>query len=95
MKTIYKYPLEVKDLVRINMPRAAKVIHAGFDSQDRLCVWVVVDTDRPLHVRAFSVVGTGNPLESPHMWNHLNTVSVGPFIWHVFEFAHEGGEIEP
>ena len=93
MKTIYKYPLEVKDLVRISMPRGAKVIHAGFDPQERLCVWAIVDTDRPLHVRAFCVAGTGNPFESPDMWEHINTVRIGPFIWHIFVFTIEGGEI--
>lgn len=94
-KSIWKYQLEVVDQQQVLMPKNAKIISAGIDNENRICIWAIVNPSAPKHVRAIRIVGTGNPLEEADMWTFIGTVPAYPFIWHVFDFAYEGGEVEP
>lgn len=92
MTTIYKYPLRFVDLIHVEMPRDAKILHAGFDPNGQLCLWAVVDTDKPKHTCAIKIVGTGNQFESPHLWTFVSTVIDATFVWHIFAFNYEATE---
>ena len=56
MKTIWKFPLEVKDKQQVLMPRGAVILSAGIDNRGSICVWALVDPKRPLHVRPIRFV---------------------------------------
>ena len=91
--TIWKYPLEIKDLQQLQVPRGGKVLSCGRDPNGQICVWILVYPERPKHIRAFRIFGTGNPFEAPDMHTFIGSIADGPFMWHVFAFNYEGGEI--
>lgn len=93
MNVIYKYPIPVQDLAHVSMPKGAQILSANLDNDGKLCVWAMVNTDNPKHLRALRVAGTGNPIDMPHMWTFISTVTAYPFMWHVFAFNYEGGEM--
>ena len=79
MKTIYKYivtgnPIEIyKDAV---------IVHCN--KQDSYhCFWALVNTNNPLELRHFDVVGTGWALVDD--MHHVGTFLEGHYVWHVVE----------
>lgn len=94
MKTVFKYALKITDEQQILMPKGATPLSVGIDNNGGLSVWALVDTAAPKHVRVFRVAGTGHEIPHRVMWNFLGTVMAYPFVWHVFVFAYEGGEVE-
>lgn len=94
MHQICKYPLQITDQQQVLMPRNAKILAAGIDNMNNVCLWASVNDEAPKMVRAIKVVGTGNPFEDTHLWKHVSTVAAYPFIWHIFEFYIEGPEVE-
>jgi hypothetical protein len=84
MRTIYKYPFNVSDVVELELPRGARVLH--IDVQGGLpCLWALVDTDNPPERAAFRLFGTGQPLpDDVTHTGHVTTFFHGPFVWHVF-----------
>ena len=93
MKVVYKYQLKIADQQNVLMPRGPKILSAGLDGMDRVCVWALVDTDKPTHVRSIRVAGTGYELEDAEMWTFVGSVMQSRFVWHVFVFCYEGGEV--
>ena len=85
--TIWKYLLELTDEQTVNMPRSAEVLHVGIDPNGSLCVWALVDPNTMPEDRVFFVHGTGFPVPSGR--RHLGSVTLGPFVWHVFEPSPE------
>jgi len=90
MKVIWKYALEIDDLVSLNMPIGAKILsvqrelrHNGFP-----VVWVLCDTEAAYEIRQFRIVGTGH--NHPHKYfTHLKYISTVQtslsLVWHIFE----------
>lgn len=100
---IYKYPIigaDVSPHVKIEMPRFSKVLSAGFDPNDRLCIWATVnerlEEAKDMVYKNIYCVGTGWPLheiidkDSPCYF--IDTIKRGPYMWHIFEGKEE--EIE-
>ena len=92
MRTIHKFTLPVRDIVSVEMPTTAKILHIGHqpgDGPDTLRIWAEVDTDFGMKEdRVFYIVGTGNPMPTPRPgWgmDHRASVIVHPFVWHVYE----------
>lgn len=88
MKTIYKYEVQVDDLVCIELPKGAQIISAAENVHDRygsLFFWAIVDTEAPLEERRLAIRGTGHPLGEVGAF--IATCRNDPFIWHVFEAA--------
>lgn len=85
MRTIYKYPFNVTDVVTLDLPRGAAVLHVACQG-DVPCLWALVDNDNPPERRVFLVCGTGQPV-SRHLGpaQHVATFFHGPFVWHLFE----------
>lgn len=84
MRTIYKYPLEGRDVSRVLMPEDASIVHVGIQN-GVFCVWALGDTEDPMVERSFTVVGTGWELDEFHI--HLGTVFQDAFVWHIMEIA--------
>lgn len=93
MRTIWKFPLEITDFQQIEVPENSSMLSVAF--QDRhptyplaggkqLCLWVQVDTDRPMRKRGIYVVGTGNPM--PDVIAQFIGTALDPrgFVWHVY-----------
>ena len=77
--TIYKYPLPVTGL-----PKGARVLSAGLDPSNKLCIWAEVDPNAPLVDRQILLFGTGHELPSPTAI-FIATVKDGPFMIHVYD----------
>lgn len=84
MKTIWKFPLEVRDRQTIAMPAGGRVLSVQVQ-QDQLCLWALVDPAERVENRTVRIVGTGNPFEGTEDGlDYVGTVQVPPFVWHVF-----------
>lgn len=70
MKTVHKYPVEMRDGVqKVEMSKGGQILHLGLqkqkdDEKESLCFWALVDTDMPKETRTFHVIGTGYELPS-------------------------------
>jgi hypothetical protein len=83
--TIWKFPLEVLDAQQVEMPEGAKILHVG--AQDhRMWIWAQVWPGNLLTPRWFRIIGTGHPIEDG-VGDHVGSVVLGSFVWHVFEVA--------
>ena len=87
-KTIYKYPLELTDVQTLEVPFGAKVLSTELQGH-QICVWAIVDLTTvepgPTENLTIRIVGTGNPLPEKCIESKfLGTVTMPPFVWHVF-----------
>lgn len=79
---IAKYELDIETPPqRIRMARG-KVLHVG-TQEDRLFMWAL--NDDTLCDRTFRIIGTGPTFEVPYNGQHVGSVQLGSFMWHVFE----------
>lgn len=84
MRTIYKYPIEITDLQKIEMP-IGEVLHAGLDPSGTPCIWAAVDTECDRISQEILIYGTGNTMPVyPSGRRHVGTFVQGQFVWHVF-----------
>jgi hypothetical protein len=91
MKVIYKYPFEIKERFKLEIPKGAQVLKVGFDKKiDMFCFWCLIDGANRTEERGFAVVGTGQFEEI--LQGHLETKYVATiesrdeqFVWHIFE----------
>ncbi len=92
MKTIWKFPFAVSDMVAIEMPSGAKILHVEVQPASSLversqpCLWALVDPEAKKCLRSFYIFGTGHSL-GPRAddLRHVGTFLDGAFVWHVFE----------
>jgi len=92
MKTVFKYPLTVRDYVEIPMPEGAEIL--AVQTQHGIpCLWARVDTERPDETRHFRISGTGHELsttDEPLRYVGTFQLQDGIFVGHLFE--RTGGE---
>lgn len=63
MKKVFKYILEVSDIISVSMPAGAKPLH--FDMQNgQLCLWALVTPANPEQFYQFRMAGTGHPIDT-------------------------------
>lgn len=88
MRTIWKFPIDLGDLVTVVMPAGATVIHV--DTQGgHLTMWAEVDSRHAPEERHFVVVGTGHPV--PDLADeHVASWQQGPFVWHLYTVGERG-----
>lgn len=88
MKTIYKYPIKVDDDQTIRMPQGAELLSVQCQASQP-CVWAMVDTDKPMALRGFGLVGTGHPCERLHAGKYVGTFQMrdGTLVFHLFDFG--------
>jgi hypothetical protein len=85
MLTIYKYQLDINDVVEIFMPQHTRIL----DIQVQYgipCIWAVVDTEQPKVTRRFRIFGTGQPMDRDYT-NFIGAFQLqnGSRVFHVFE----------
>ena len=91
MKTIWKFPIKVGDIITIEMPLYSQVltIQSQFDEP---MMWALVDPKQIKETRYFEVFGTGHSvpdLDATKQRNYINTFQVhgGSLIFHLFELS--------
>lgn len=87
-QTIWKFPLEITDAQRIKMPQGAEILTAQFQGET-LCLWALVNPERPTNERVIEIFGTGNPVwvDMGVSRKFIATAQQPdtPLVWHVFE----------
>lgn len=84
MITIHKYKLFFG--VGVEMPKDAKIL--SLQIQDGyICIWAMVDTDKPVERRRFTRYGTGHEIiaSDVRFLKFIETIQDGPLVWHIFE----------
>lgn len=87
MRTIYKYPIDIDKPKPIQLPVDAEVVNFDIDGRGQICIWCLVDTDKPLEEKTFVILGTGFPIPS-NLWyvrSFKDTSGIPTFFWHLFE----------
>lgn len=84
MRTIYKYPLAIKDEQEIEMPGPHVIcFQTGIDPMGQLCVWALVSSSMKMQKRRFFITGTGYEIpEEARIW--IGSVKVGKFVFHIW-----------
>jgi hypothetical protein len=86
MKTIWKYTVSGA-VTEVLMPADAQILSIQMQ-EARICMWALVDPERPKVSRTFRTRGTGWVIGSDEtLGTHLGTVIDGPFVWHIFEVS--------
>ena len=85
-KVIWKFPLEgwADGVVEIRVPAlGTRPVLVG-EQDGTPCLWFEVDPSLGGYLRAFQVVGTGQPTPRGR-W--LGSWQVPPFVWHMYELT--------
>lgn len=84
MKQVWKYELEPTSY--IEMPAGARVLSVGAQ-RNNICLWVLVDPDKPKEIRIFESFGTGHNIDPGLHLEFIGTVLVhhDTLVFHVFE----------
>lgn len=91
-QVVHKFPLEVTDLQRINLPLGAKILALQVQ-YGQPCLWALVDPEENCddeYARTFATVGTGNEfadISDAADLQYIGTYQLqnGAFVYHVFE----------
>jgi len=83
MLKVFKYPVEVNDIIEIQLPAGAKPLH--FEMQHgRLCLWALVDPSQPTTPSRFRMAGTGHPIDTCGPYINTTVVPGGDLVFHFF-----------
>jgi hypothetical protein len=84
MITVFKYPLPTwHGPQEHELPEGAKILCVG-PQRAFTYLWAEVDTEKPLEVRRFHLVGTGGELPAGRL-TYIGTSIESVFVWHVYE----------
>jgi len=86
-KVIYKYELEVQDIIEVTMPIGAEILDLQVQNNTP-CLWALVDRSEGKEVRKFRTIGTGH-----YIWDkeipckkYIGTYQLqSGFVFHLFE----------
>jgi hypothetical protein len=84
MRTIHKYPLLVQKVQSVLTHEDAQIIHVAAQG-DAVCIWAIVDTDKPPAVIRIGAFSSG--VEIPDGMEHFGTALLheGSTVVHVFQ----------
>ena len=83
MKTIWKFPLELKGLQNISIPEGADILNCAIQNGG-VFLWALVDPSLPLQRREIEMIGTGNQIPEEER-RYISTIIDGALVWHIFE----------
>ena len=87
-KTIWKWELEIDDLVKLQLPKGAEIltVQAQFGKP---CLWAMVNPKAETEERLFETFGTGHPIpyDIGVDRKYIGTYQVqgGGLVFHLFE----------
>ena len=95
MKTIWKFGLDPADTQPVQMPQNARILSAGVQDND-FVVWAAVDPRAPTVARRFAIHGTGHAVQDDTAEGaFINTVFIGPLVFHIFDLGEVVGGDDP
>ena len=82
---VYKYPIKIDDIVELELPAGAEILHVEAQN-DKLCLWALVDPEKPTLYRRIRIAGTGHTIKE-NIIRYINTFTLyEKALWfHVFE----------
>lgn len=84
-KSIWKFPLDIEDRVRIPMPAGAQFLSVQVQGETP-CLWALVDPDVEKTMRYLDVYGTGQGLpDNPGRYVSTFQMMGGRLVFHAFE----------
>lgn len=86
MKTVWKFSIPVADVVEIEMPQGAEILHVN-EQHHCPTIWALVDPSQPMEKRQFRFAGTGHPIQEEHIGKFIGTFFQfdGSLVFHIFE----------
>lgn len=86
MKTIWKFPLQMKGFQTIEMPEGAKILSVQPQGES-VCLWALVESTNQMERRGIVIVGTGHDCEWRNLDQFIDTFQMmnGALIFHAFE----------
>lgn len=86
MRTIYKFPIAVRDSFEIVMPAGATILHVA-PQAGVPCLWALVETNAPPVTRAFQLRGTGHSCERLEQCRYVGSFLMhgDALVFHLFE----------
>lgn len=82
IQTIWKFPLDVRELQTIVVPSNAQALHLAVQDGTP-CVWVLLDPNAPTRQRDILCFGTGHSVLA-FADRHIGTVLIDSYVWHYF-----------
>jgi hypothetical protein len=85
MHAIFKYPFDVADDVRLEVPKGARILTVQ-EQAGRACAWALVDPGAPISSKDLLIRGTGQPVDAEELGEYLCTFQMhgGRLVFHVF-----------
>ena len=88
MKTIYKYNLETTDVQEIKIYKGYQSLKVGYDGQNKLCLWALVESKNKTVKQTFYLFETGHQISNISKKKYIGTVKdltskSYVFIWHI------------
>jgi hypothetical protein len=92
MKSVYKYPLPISDMVDLYLPAGAQILTLQVQ-RGNTCLWCLVETDNLAfeQPRRFRWFGTGHAIEDAERLTYVGTV-LSPcesLVFHLFEVTDD------
>lgn len=86
MKTVFKYPIPIGNIVTIKMPKGAEILHVA-EQNGSPCMWALVEPEAPMIDREFRFAGTGHPIKDEEIGFFCGTFFLreGALVFHIFE----------
>lgn len=86
MKTVWKYPVELKDYFEVDMPEGAEILSVEMQGTSP-CMWALVRANEtPTERRLFRLAGTGHPINEQENLKFIGTFFMrGVLVFHLFE----------
>lgn len=84
---IFKYEISIKEKFDLELPSHSKIL--SFQLQNgKPYIWVLLDENKVLKHRYFTIVGTGHEFDyHPDIMKYIGTIQMnqGALVWHLFE----------
>lgn len=85
MRTIWKFPLNMRGWNEVGVGGVSQVVLAAIDpASGAPAVWIDHDPDGAPMARSFVVVGTGHEIPDPDA-EHVGSMIDRTFVWHIYE----------
>lgn len=84
---IFKYAIPMEEKFTLELPIHSKILSFQIQNEQPF-IWVLVDPDKNLRPRYFTLVGTGYEFDHhPDTMKYIGTIQManGALIWHLFE----------
>jgi hypothetical protein len=85
-RTIWKYPLELKDEQILQLPSRSKILTVQIQN-GKLQLWALVNPELPKKQKYIYIYGTGHKISNANQLEYISTIQIkdGSLIFHIFE----------